>query len=115
MVRFVADEDFNGAMTRGLMRRGVLVDRVQDVGLRGATDEQVLDWAAAEYRVILTHDRATLLAAAYARVRADRPMAGVIAASQFLAIGVAIEDLELIATCSETEEWWHRVEFLPLR
>jgi predicted nuclease of predicted toxin-antitoxin system len=57
MIRFVADEDFHGAITRGLLRRGVDIVRVQDVQLRGASDEAILDWSADADRVVLTHDR----------------------------------------------------------
>jgi predicted nuclease of predicted toxin-antitoxin system len=32
------------------------IGRAQDVGLGGKTDPEVLAWAAAESRVILTHD-----------------------------------------------------------
>jgi hypothetical protein len=42
MIRLLADEDFNGAITRGLIRREIDVVRVQDLGLRGASDERVL-------------------------------------------------------------------------
>ena len=37
MIPFVADEDFHGAITRGLLRRGVDIVRVQDVQLRHPT------------------------------------------------------------------------------
>ena len=114
MICFVADEDFNGAITRGLVRRAVDVERVQDVGLRGATDDRILQWAADAGRIVLTHDRATLIALAYERICQSRPMPGVLAASQSLAIGRAILDLELIARCSEPEEWQNRVMYLPL-
>ena len=72
MTRFLVDEDFNNDLVRGLLRRspGTDLARVQDVGLRGATDDTVLARAASEGRVILTHDVATLLARAYERVRA---------------------------------------------
>lgn len=56
MLRFVADENFNGAVVRGLLRRVPSVDivRVQDVGLSGAEDPAILDWAGREGRVLLT-------------------------------------------------------------
>lgn len=54
---FLADENFNGAVVRGLLRQVPSVDivRVQDVGLSSAEDPAVLDWAAREGRVLLTH------------------------------------------------------------
>ena len=47
-VRLLADENFNGAIVRGLLRRNPEVDvvRVQDVGLTGSDDPTVLEWAA---------------------------------------------------------------------
>ncbi len=58
MVRFLADENFNNAILRGLLRRKPDIDivRVQDVGLSGASDPEILAWAAREDRLVLTHD-----------------------------------------------------------
>jgi Domain of unknown function (DUF5615) len=55
---------------RALLRRkpGIDLVRVQDCGLSGATDPEILAWAAAESRIILTHDVRTFSAHAYARV-----------------------------------------------
>ena len=78
MLRLAADESFNGDIVRGLLRRNPLVDivRVQDVGLSGANDPTVLEWAAAENRVVVTHDVSTLAGHAFARVIAGQPMPG---------------------------------------
>ena len=44
MLRFAADENFNGDIVRGLLRRNPQLDvvRVQDAGLSGADDPSVL-------------------------------------------------------------------------
>lgn len=70
MLRFVADEDFTRAIVRGVLRARPDVDlvRVQDVGLRTQKDAVVLDWAATEGRVLLTHDAQTMPTHAYERV-----------------------------------------------
>lgn len=50
MLRLGADENFNNDIIRGLIRRKPDVDivRVQDVGLSGADDPEVLEsWSAA--------------------------------------------------------------------
>ena len=54
MTLFLADEDFNNDIVRGLQRRFADLDlvRVQDIGLRGADDETVLARAASERRVL---------------------------------------------------------------
>ena len=58
MLRFAADENFNGDIVRGLLRRNPKLDiiRVQDVGLSGADDPSVLEWAADQRRIVVTHD-----------------------------------------------------------
>ena len=45
MLRLAADENLNGDIVRGLLRRNPQVDivRVQDVGLSGANDPAVLE------------------------------------------------------------------------
>jgi predicted nuclease of predicted toxin-antitoxin system len=55
MLRFLADENFNTNVVRGLLRRQPDLDivRVQDVGLSGADDPTLLAWAAQHGRIIL--------------------------------------------------------------
>lgn len=62
MLRLAADENFNNDIVRGLWRRKSELDivRIQDVGLSGADDPTVLEWAARERRVLLTHDVTTM-------------------------------------------------------
>ena len=57
-LQFLADENFNNDMVRGVRRRAPDVDilRVQDAGLQGADDPAILEWAANAERVVLTHD-----------------------------------------------------------
>ena len=60
-MRLLSDENFNGAIVRGLMRRLPELDfvRVQDVGLTHTDDPVILQWAANEGRILLTYDVAT--------------------------------------------------------
>jgi hypothetical protein len=117
MIRFLADEDFNNDVLRGLQRRVAHVDvvRVQDVGLRGASDAEVLAFAAVQDRVLLTHDVSTLIESAFQRTREGVTMPGVIAVAQLLPIGPAIADLVLIAECGTPEDCRGHVWYLPLR
>src|SRR5437867_2284069 len=78
--------------------------RVQDVGLSGAADPDVLQWAAEQGRVLLTHDFDTLIGEAWTRVRVGLPMPGVVAVRQSMATGQAIDGLELFAAASEEGE-----------
>jgi hypothetical protein len=75
----------------------------------------VLEWAAEQHRILLTHDVATITASAYARVRAGQPMPGVFEVGRTVAVGLAIDDIVLLAACSEDGEWDGQVQYLPLR
>ena len=83
-LRFLADEDFDNDIVRGLQRRLPDLDivRVQDVQLSGEQDATVLEWAAAERRIVLTHDVTTMTAYAISRIAAGRQMPGLFAVSQ---------------------------------
>jgi hypothetical protein len=117
MLRLLADEDFDNDIVRGILRRlpGIDLVRVQDVGLSGSPDLRVLEWAADESRILLTHDVNTLVAAAYQRVANSEPMPGVLAVPQDLPISRAIANLVLLAECSLDGEWEGQVRYLPLR
>jgi hypothetical protein len=88
--------------------------RIQDVGLSGADDPTVLQWAAQEGRVLLTHDVATITQYAYERVEAGLSMPGVFEVGLDVPIGSAIEDIFLLAECSLDGEWEGQIRYLPL-
>lgn len=115
MLRLAADENFNGDIVRGLLRRNPQVDivRVQDVGLSGADDPSVLEWAATENRVVVTHDVSTLARHAFDRVAATRSMPGVFAVRSLAPIGQTIDDLLMLVECSQPGEWEGQVRYLP--
>ncbi len=117
MLRLAADENFNNDIVRGLLRRKPNLDivRIQDVGLSAADDPTMLEWAAQEGRVLLTHDVTTITYHAHERVRTGKRMPGVFEVSRKAPIGVAIEDILLIAECSLEGEWEGQVRYLPLR
>jgi hypothetical protein len=116
MLRLAADENFNGAIVRGLLRATPDLDivTVQESGLTGAPDPDVLEWAAAMGRVLLTHDVRTVPVFVRERVEAGRPMPGVIEVAGTFAIGRAIEDILLVAQCSEEGEWANQIVHVPL-
>jgi len=116
MIRFLVDEDLDNRILRGLLRRLPHLDivRVQDADLQSAHDLEVLAFAAAENRVLLTHDVTTMSAFAYQRTNKGLPMPGVFEISQAMPIGEAIEELILIAQYSLENEWQGQVRFLPL-
>lgn len=116
MLRFLADEDFNRAIVRGLSRARPEIDiaRVQNVGLRTRDDAVVLNWAATEGRILLTHDAQTMPRHAYERVVNTLPMPGVFIVQQDESVSQIIEDIILLAECSLENEWDGQVNYLPL-
>ena len=117
MFSFLADENFNNDIIRGVRRRDsrIVIMRVQDVGLSGMGDPEVLHWAAENSVAILTHDVSTMTRHALDRVRLGRRMPGVFEATRRVPVATVIEDIVLIATCSLDGEWEGRVTYLPLR
>jgi hypothetical protein len=116
MLIFLADENFHGAIVRGLLRRLPELDivRVQDVGLSGADDPTVLEWAAQNRRILLTHDVVTITKYAYERMEADLPMPGVLEVNRALPMGEVIADILIYAEYSLAEEWEGQIRYLPL-
>ena len=114
---FLADENFNNDIVRGLLRRqpGLNIVRVQDVGLRGAADAQILAWAAQANRILLTHDVSTITRLAMERVQAGQPMPGVVEVSRSVSIGNVLDDIQLLAETSLDGEWNGQILYLPLR
>jgi hypothetical protein len=116
MLRLLTDENFNGHIVSGLRRRRPDLDivRAQDVGLAGADDPTVLEWAAREGRVLLTHDASTITKYAYARVAAGKTMPGVFELVRSMSAGSAIDEVLILALASEEGEWEGQVRYLPL-
>ena len=116
-MRWLVDENFNHDIVRSLLHHQPDIDilLVLDVGLSGADDPTVLEWAAQEGRVLLTHDAATITKYAYERVQIGKSMPGVFEVSRSVPVSVAIEDLILLTKCSLENEWEGQVRYLPLR
>ena len=116
LLRLISDENFHGDIVRGLRRRLPQLDliRTQDVGLAGADDPAILDWANQHDRILLTHDRATMPLHAMHRFRSGLKVAGIFIADDRAAIGSVIDELALAIQCSEQNEWQDQVVYCPL-
>lgn len=117
MLKWLADENLNNHIVRGWLRRSPLIElaRVQDVGLYGANDEAVLDWAATAGRILLTHDAATMVTYACQRIEAGLRMPGLFVVNATASPGQIIEDLILIDQTSSEQEWDSQIWFLPVK
>jgi hypothetical protein len=116
-VRWLADENFRGAIVRGLLRRssGLDIVRTQDVPqISGAEDSFVLDWATRNDRVVLTHDVSTMIPAMREQLLTSR-CAPIVFVPDSLPVGQAIEEILLLDECSSGSDWASGVIYLPLR
>lgn len=116
MIRFLADENFNNHIIRGLRLRNNQIDivRVQDIGLSGADDPTILDYALKADRVLLTHDLETFPKFAYERIEAGLKIPAIILAKKDLLIAQVIEEVLLIYKCCDESEMKGKIFYLPI-
>lgn len=116
MIAFVADENFPGPLVRALRQRRGHIDlvRIQDVGLAAVDDPLLLEWVAANGRVVLSQDTQTLIGFAYDRVAQSLPMAGVLTLIKPFIPSQIIDNILYIADCGIPEDLKDQVRFLPL-
>lgn len=115
-MRFLADEDFDHRVVRGLIARMPEIDLVlaTEVGLGETSDPDVLAWAARNGRVVLTRDVNTMTGFAYERVTAGLPMPGMVAVPDHVPIGQVIDEILLLVGAGRPDELNGQVAFIPL-
>lgn len=106
-VKFYTDEHVARAVTRGLRERGVDVLTAVQAGLMSATDEQHLQRALQESRVVVTQDDDFLRLHA-----AGVEHSGIAYAPQGTPIGRLIRGLMLIWQVLDADEMRNHVEYL---
>lgn len=114
VVRYLADHDLNRKIRDGVLRIEPSIEflRARDVGAGTWLDDQVLAYAAERGLIVVSHDVNTMTAAAYQRVIAGLPMAGLLLAVQQRPLKTAIDELVLIWSATEFEEWKDRVQYI---
>jgi hypothetical protein len=117
MIRFAADENFNNDILRGLRRLHPEIDitRIQDTDLYEADDSAILEWAAGEGLILLTHDAKTMPKYTYKRLNEELPIPGIFVVTTRALVGEIIEELATIIGASDVSEWQGKVTFIPLR
>jgi predicted nuclease of predicted toxin-antitoxin system len=114
-IRFQADADLNQIIVLATTRREPTLDfRTADAaGLAGRKDPEVLAIAAGEGRVLVSHDQKTM-PRHFAEFILHTSCPGVLIIPQHLSVAAVVEDLLLIWSLTETEEWVNRIRYLPL-
>jgi predicted nuclease of predicted toxin-antitoxin system len=116
MVRFLADASLHHAIVTGCLRRESTIDFVsaRTAKLEGMSDLDVLALAAAQDRILVTHDFRTMPRhfAEFLATGATSP--GVFLVKQQTPLAPVIDDLLLIWTASMPEDWKDRIVAIPL-
>jgi Domain of unknown function (DUF5615) len=114
-LRFQADADLNQLILHAVIRREPTLDfqTAAAAGLTGLRDSEVLALAAREGRVLVTHDQKTM-PRHFAAFIAAETSPGVLIIPQQLPVATAVEDLLLIWSTMDAEEWRNTIRFLPL-
>jgi predicted nuclease of predicted toxin-antitoxin system len=114
-VALYMDVHVPASITRALLARGVDVVTAQADGTTRLHDSELLERARELKRIMFSRD-ADFVSEATARQRRNEPFAGLIYAHQLrVTIGRCVQDLELIAQCSEPDGFLNPIEHLPLR
>jgi predicted nuclease of predicted toxin-antitoxin system len=113
--RFLTNHDFNENIPRGVERLEANVEflRLREIGFEEKSDPEILEYASQNGWIVLSHDVNTMSAAAFSRIKNRQPMCGLLLAHQTSHLGPIIDNLLLIWSASELEEWHDRVFFLP--
>ncbi len=114
-IRFQADADLNQIILSAVLRREPAIDFQTAIAgeIGGIDDPDVLARAAKEGRVLVTHDRKTM-PWHFADFIAQETSPGLLIIPQSLPVAVAVEDLLLIWSATDAEEWRDRILILPL-
>jgi predicted nuclease of predicted toxin-antitoxin system len=114
-IKFLADENLRRAIVLGLRRREPSANFVQayEARARGKDDLTVLQIAAEQNRILVSHDVRTL-PRHFRHFITRQASPGVFLILQNLPLSTAIEQLSLIWLASEAEEWVNQIRFLPL-
>ena len=117
MLSFVCDENFSGRMSKAVRRRLPGVDWLtfDETGLpKGTPDPDVLAWAAERGRILVSHDRETMIKFATDRVNDGLPMPGLVVVRDAPNIRPAVADLAYIIQAGNETDFVDRPVYVPL-
>lgn len=116
MMRFAADENFNGRLLRALKTRVPDVDivRVQDTEMYQVSDPNLLVWLAQESRVLLTHDVKTMPKYFYERINNGLSNPGIIEIRESMPMGYLLDELEVLLGAGKSEDFRDLIIYVPL-
>lgn len=117
MIRFLADASLHHAIVTGCVRREPALDflSARDAKLDGIADPDVLTLAAAQGRILVSHDFRTLPGHFAAFLAAGHTSPGLFLVRQQMPLAPVIDDLVLVWAASRPEDWTNLLVVIPLR
>ena len=114
-LRFQADADLRFAIVKAVREResGIDFASAAETGLDAVSDPHVLELAARENRILISHDRRTMLAHFRARLEDGMSSPGLLVVSQGAPISLTVNAIVLIWSASEPSDWRDQVHHLP--
>lgn len=97
MIRFLADESFDGDVITGVRSKHPHVDILTaiEVGLGATPDPEILEWATRNGRVVLSRDVRTMKADPEDMIHQSRPPTGLLLADDRMSRGTIIDEIEV--------------------
>jgi predicted nuclease of predicted toxin-antitoxin system len=114
-IRFLADADLNQALVDGVRFREPALDFLSAVeaGLEGMSDRAVLDLAADQDRILVSHDASTMPVHFVRSLNEGKRSPGVFLVSQDAVIRDAIDAILLVWSASSPADWANQIHHLP--
>jgi len=114
-LRFQADADLKYTIVKAVRQRERSIEFASagDSGLAGVSDPEILELAAQEGRILVSHDRRTMLAHFRARLEAEKSSPGLFVVSQGAPLQPVVNAIVLTWAASEPSEWRDQVHHLP--
>jgi hypothetical protein len=115
MIRFLADASLHGAIVTGCLRREPAIDflSAHEARLEGVPDPEVLAFATRQNRILVTSDLGAMPRYFGEFLEANGQCAVVFLVKQRAPLAEAIDELVLIWSASDAEEWKNRVVEIP--
>jgi len=114
-IRFQADNDLKFGIVKAVRRREPAIDfaSAQEADLEGVGDPELLERAAREDRVLVSHDRRTMLEHFRAHLATGKSSPGVLIVSQGAPMGVVAEAILFVWSLCDPLELRNQAHYLP--
>jgi predicted nuclease of predicted toxin-antitoxin system len=114
-IRFLADADLNQAIVKGVREREPALDLMSATEglLEGLSDPDVLAFATAENRILISHDTSAMPVHFVKLLGMGGHSPGILLVRQRASLGQIIDAILILWSASAPEEWIDQIHYLP--